>query len=242
MYKTLSRSSLTVGMEEDTEPRNRRSIVTSLPSDYSDIQPKYYDPDYISQISNQMQVPDSIPVMNGNAEFNTRRSAGWGNREEEEMRRHDMNVPERILLAGGGAHIGAKPEIRGLNFDDNIPRGNFQEAVGLQTPPRVLTLDEQFPSLERDESVEREENAQITHMPNGQVAVREQLTPVSMSDSMLMSEEESTLLRNQLLKISRRLTKLEKQQEVQSSREKLLYTAAFGYLVLKFCYWFFRSK
>jgi hypothetical protein len=46
----------------------------------------------------------------------------------------------------------------------------------------------------------------------------------------------------QLTKLHRRLTKIEKQQDVQASREKLLYTAAFGYMMLKFCYWFFRSK
>lgn len=43
----------------------RRSIVTSLPSDYSDVQPKNYDPEFISAISNRMQVPDTIPVLNG---------------------------------------------------------------------------------------------------------------------------------------------------------------------------------
>lgn len=68
---------------------------------------------------------------------------------------------------GGGTHIGAKPEIRGLNFDDDLPRGSFGEAVGLQTPPRVLTLDEQFPSLERVESEEKEEYAGNTQVPNG---------------------------------------------------------------------------
>ncbi|XP_045185803.2 uncharacterized protein LOC123543803 [Mercenaria mercenaria] len=241
MYKTLSRSSFGTTMEDETEHKTRRSIVTSLPSDYSDVQPKSYDPDFISTISNQMQVPDSIPVMNGDTEFNTRRSAGWGNREEE-IRRHEMNVPERILLAGGGAHIGAKPEIRGLNFNDDLPRGSYQEAVGLQTPPRTLTLEEQFPSLEKEESVEGEEGAGNTRVPNGTMAIRETYTPVSTSDSMMVSEEETAQLRNQLVKLSRRLTKIEKQQDVQATREKLLYTAAFGYLMLKFCSWFFRSK
>lgn len=242
MYKTLSKSSFEKNMDEESEYTGRRSIITSLPSDYSDVQPRSYDPDFISSISNKMQVPDSIPVMNGDTEFNTRRSAGWGNREEEEMRRHDMNVPERILLAGGGAHIGTKPEIRGLNFDDDIPRGGYHGTGGLQTPPRTLTLDEPYGSLERGESMEDQEELVHNHVPNGTMAIKEVYTPVSNSDSMMISEEETIQLRNQLTKLHRRLTKIEKQQDVQATREKLLYSAAFGYMMLKFCYWFFRSK
>ena len=35
-------------------------MVQSLPSDYSDVQPKTYDPVFISDISNKMQVRVSV--------------------------------------------------------------------------------------------------------------------------------------------------------------------------------------
>lgn len=225
---------------------NRRSMVTSLPSDYTDVQPRSYDPDFISDISNKMQVPDSIPVFNSDTEFNTRRSAGWGNREEDEIRRHHMNVPERILVAGGGQHIGTKPEIRGLNLDDTMPTGKYYEPVGLTTPPRTLTLEEQFPSLDHQEEEnddgEYEEKKINTRIPNGRMGSGDALTPVSMTDSYMMSEQETNHLRTQLMVLSRKMHQLEKKQDAQATREKLLYSAAFGYLMLKFVFWFLRGK
>lgn len=47
---------------------------------------------------------------------------------------------------------------------------------------------------------------------------------------------------SQLSRLSRRLTHLERQQEVQANRERAIVGAAFGYFMLKFFFWFFRSK
>ena len=68
---------------------------------------------------------------------------------------------------GGGAHIGTKPEIKGLSFDDEIPRGGYHGVGGLQTPPRTLTLDEQFGSLERQDLADDQEELVHNHVPNG---------------------------------------------------------------------------
>ncbi|KAL4218515.1 hypothetical protein ACF0H5_023249 [Mactra antiquata] len=221
---------------------NRRSIVTSLPSDYSDVQTKNYDPEFISAISNKMQVPDSIPALNGDNDFNPRRSAGWADREES-LRFHDMNVPERILVAGGGEHIGTKPEIRALNLDDGLPAANYEEAVGLLTPPRTLTLDEQFPSLEEDDvNKSSHKHHSNGNVPNRSVVQRDDFSPVSNSDSLMLEEDGPAQLRMQLALLSKRITMLEKQQTSQATKEMYIYGAAIGYMVLKFAYWFFRSK
>lgn len=70
-------------------------------------------------------------------------------------------------MTGGGQHIGAKPDLTKLNFD-GLPRGDNIESVGLLTPPRTLTLDEQFPSLEQNEE-EEDENCSNSQprIPNG---------------------------------------------------------------------------
>ena len=69
--------------------------MTSLPSDYSDVQPRNYDPDYISDISNRMQVPDTIPAYTGGEMNGDSRSSSY-----DDIRGHQMNVPERIMVAG----------------------------------------------------------------------------------------------------------------------------------------------
>ncbi|KAH3709974.1 uncharacterized protein LOC127857958 isoform X1 [Dreissena polymorpha] len=223
-------------MAEDNDKYSRRSFVSSLPSDYSDVQPRNYDPEFISAISNQMQVPDSIPVLNGgDTEFDMRRGLDWPE-ESQGQRRHNMNVPERIMLAGGGHHIGSRQDFH-LNFD-GLPRGDYYESVGLQTPPRTLTLDERFPSLASEDNDET--NNAETRIPNGRtVAVRDPVTPTS---EIMMSEESSLQLRSQLHQLNRRLTMLEKNQDIMVNRERLVFGATFGYFILKFMFWFFRSK
>ncbi|XP_052765359.1 transport and Golgi organization protein 11-like [Mya arenaria] len=224
-------------MAEDTDKYNRRSFVASLPSDYSDVQPQSYDPDFISSISNQMQVPDKIPVLNGgDTEFDMRRGMDWS---DDRGKSHAMNVPERIMLAGGGHHVGGRQDVH-LNFD-SLPRGS-SETVGLLTPPHTLTLDEQFPSLESSNDDEEVEGINAEpRVPNGRtMALRTPTTP--LSDSLMLSGEDSVLLRSQLMKLNRRLHTMERQQELLANREKLAFGAAMGYFMIKFVFWFFRSK
>ena len=45
-----------------------------------------------------------------------------------------------------------------------------------------------------------------------------------------------------MVRLNRRLTNLERQQDVQANREKAIVVSALGYVVLKFVMWFFRSK
>ena len=76
------------------ETLKRRSMVQSLPSDYSDVQPRSYDPEFISDISNKMQVPDTISMMGHGEKSGSQ--MGW----QEPMQRNEMRVPDRIMVAG----------------------------------------------------------------------------------------------------------------------------------------------
>ena len=78
------------------EHPKRRSTVQSLPSDYSDVQPKSYDPAFISDISNKMQVPDTISVKGAGDYEKSGSQPIW----DDPPQRHEMKVPDRIMVAG----------------------------------------------------------------------------------------------------------------------------------------------
>lgn len=52
-----------------------------------------------------------------------------------------------IWMAGGDTHIGMKEALRPLAFD-RVPDSESLSYVGLITPPRTLTLEERFPTVE----------------------------------------------------------------------------------------------
>lgn len=229
-------------MTEESEKDKRRSVVTSLPSDYSDVQPRNYDPDFISNISNKMQVPDSIRAFEGGDSYHVY-DRSW---DEQYTQPQHMNVPERIMLAGGGVHIGGRTDIK-LHFD-NIQMGTYDEPVGLRTPPRVLTMEERFPGFEdEDENELKQYTPRPQRVPNGTVPVPAPYTPgMSASDSLLLNEEdEATQLRTQVAKLSRRITAMEKDRADQTRMYYMLHSATLGLLItpymLKFLRWVIRG-
>lgn len=71
----------------------KRSQVQSLPSDFTDVQPRTYDPDFISDISNKMQVPERIAMGDRDLSEN-------GYMLDDHSVTRPMNVPDRIILTG----------------------------------------------------------------------------------------------------------------------------------------------
>ena len=75
------------------------------------------------------------------------------------------------------------------------------------------------------------------------VAVHTPQTPgPSMSDSLLLYDEDQAQLRTQLVKLTRRMAVMEKEQQTIANRTMLMYSAAVGYFMLKFVWWMFRNK
>lgn len=219
------------------EHPKRRSTVQSLPSDYSDVQPKSYDPAFISDISNKMQVPDTISVKGAGDYEKSGSQPIW----DDPPQRHEMKVPDRIMVAGGGQHIGARHELPPLDFD-RFRLSKQSDFVGLATPPRILTIEEQFPNVDEAEDDE-EEDEQTRRVPNGTIAVQTPQTPgPSMSDSLVLYDEDQAQLRTQLVKLSRRVAVMEKEQQAVANRTMLMYSAAVGYFMLKFVWWMFKNK
>ena len=58
-----------------------------------------------------------------------------------------------------------------------------------------------------------------------------------MSDSLIYYDEDQAQLRNQLIKLSRRVALMEKEQQTLSNWIKLTYAAAIGYFILKIAFW-----
>ncbi|GFR77225.1 mitochondrial fission factor-like [Elysia marginata] len=219
------------------------------PSDYSDVQPSSYDPEYISQISSKMQVPHRISVGPGGE----RQVNGHGELDAK-TQFVGMSVPDKIVVAGDNQHIGMR---QGLALDlspNAAPAPEGLSYVGLITPPRVLTLDENFPLVEEPQE---DSEAQHQAMEDGKENIAKQdavkgglvglpvpYDPgVSLHDSLLLNEEdEATLLRTQVAKLTRRVQVMEQDSRSRAQREMVLYPFLLGYFLWKILGFFARDR
>ncbi|XP_048727040.1 uncharacterized protein LOC125645529 [Ostrea edulis] len=201
-------------MEDEESPRPR---VQSLPSDYSDVQPESYDSEFISQISSKMQVPYNL----GGEEWV--RSDNRGVSEPDLSSFTNMMVPDKIMVAGEGKHLGGRQGFQELEFDKTR---SYNQYVGLQTPPRTLTMEEtlNFPMLEEKIEEKREQNMSQNqsrrYVPNGELSSRQPLPFIpgdSINESLLMNDlDENTRLRNAVAKLTRRVQDLEDNDKTRS--------------------------
>ncbi|KAK3790196.1 hypothetical protein RRG08_007801 [Elysia crispata] len=219
------------------------------PSDYSDVQPSSYDPDYISQISSKMQVPHRISMgpgsemhMNGHGEL------------QAKTQFVGMSVPDKIVVAGDDQHIGMRQDLA-LDLSPNAaPAPEGLSYVGLITPPRVLTLEENFPLVEehiedsrtQHKSMEDGKEYKTSHgaVNGGLAGIPVPYDPgVSLNDSLLLNEEdEATLLRTQVAKLTRRVQVMEQDSQRRAQREMVLYPFLLGYFMWKFLGLFARNQ
>ncbi|ESO83166.1 hypothetical protein LOTGIDRAFT_236766 [Lottia gigantea] len=218
----------------DAEEKKQHRV--SLPSDYSDVQSKSYDPQYISDISNKMQIPDRISVGDSN---------GLPYLNKHQARLSDMHVPDRIIVAGDEQHIGLKEGLRNLDLN---PAANSEslQYVGLMTPPRTLTLEERFPFVEDEEVKHNQKVMQKNDMNNSHLysSIPVPFTPgYSPNDSILLNEEdEAVVLRTHVAKLTRRMAVLEKDNQRRATRELLLYPVVMGYFALRLIFWILKTK
>lgn len=203
--------------------------LNSLPSDFSDVQPRSYDPQFISQISSKMQVPDRIKAVDGMVES---KPSGL----PAPMAAVSMQVPDRISL---NDHNDRRDKLDRFDFTN---RQN--DYVGLMTPPRTLTMEEAFGSHAVEDETEVFRERSVYRLPNGDTHAPVPYTPgASMSDSLLHNEDDdATQLRTQVAKLSRRLTTLEQENQKRSTRELILYPIVMAYLFSKIFAYFFRWR
>ncbi|KYM99288.1 PREDICTED: transport and Golgi organization protein 11 [Cyphomyrmex costatus] len=208
----------------------------------------FYDPNFPADINTQMRVPKSIRVNGDYPDENitiTNR-AMWN--QIPAMEKLEMHVPDRILVVGQEQHVGTKAPPPEIVLENAVMRTE-PAIVRVQTPPRILTLDNHyFPAVDEDDPpINHNEVAKPVDVPKAYNAetqitrhVREQ-TPFNALDVSLPPTEEVQHLRRQVGKLNRRVMALELDMLHRQQRDKLLYIATVAYFILKAFSWLTRN-
>ncbi|XP_078736240.1 mitochondrial fission factor-like isoform X2 [Lampetra fluviatilis] len=103
-----------------------------------DSAPRQYDPDFTQDISEKMRIPNTLKVASTEADGG--QESPWPKTQNSHYHHPAMvmEVPERIMVADSGQDP-SRSSMQGPRFSVELPREMFH----LQTPPRVLTLEEQ---------------------------------------------------------------------------------------------------
>ncbi|XP_054273335.1 transport and Golgi organization protein 11-like isoform X1 [Macrosteles quadrilineatus] len=219
----------------------------------------FYDPTFTQEISQKMRVPKRIKV-DGETEdiiSNNLPPSSW-----QQNDKFDMHVPDRILVidniymdltqdskrgySGQDQHFGTRAPPRELQLENSVMPPD-PGVVRVQTPPRVIKLDEHyFPSADDEFApqqlpmeplpVSRVDQSKAMDVSVDQrsaaLAQRELYSVEGMSTA-----EEVVHLRRQLAKLNRRVMAMELHSQQQWNREKILYFSVAAYFLLKGLVW-----
>ncbi|KAK9888772.1 hypothetical protein WA026_000998 [Henosepilachna vigintioctopunctata] len=200
--------------------------------------PLLYEDAFITDINQKMKVPDKISF---SPELNSVSRTGW---TKDNI---DMQVPERILVAGHHQHVGTRAPPREIVYDKSIlPTDPYPGDVRVATPPRTLTLDKYpFPEFKDPEQEEQEEVA-IARKPKLNYSLndsdfltnqREFTPPIGGGGDTLTSSDEVLHLRKQMAKLNRRIMALEMDNISRLQREKFVLGFGVAYFLFKFLIW-----
>uniref|UniRef100_A0A1B6I7T5 Mff-like domain-containing protein n=1 Tax=Homalodisca liturata TaxID=320908 RepID=A0A1B6I7T5_9HEMI len=219
------------------------------PTRFSGDMDHFYDPKFTQEISQKMRVPKRIRV-DGETEDDVSTNlplSSWNQPDK-----FDMQVPDRILVIGQDQHFGTRAPPRELQFENSVmpPDPGF---VRVQTPPRVITLDEHyFPSAD-DEFLRHPPAEPVTKSvvpPTRPTQINRALDMsseqrsgplVQFSAEGMSTSEEVVHLRRQLAKLNRRVMAMELNTLQQQQREKIMYAVITAYFLIKGLMWLNRS-
>lgn len=222
----------------------------NLPSDYSDVQPSSYDPEYISDISSKMQVPHRLGV-GAESDYSNGGFGMNGAPQNLQYQYTGMSVPDKIIVAGGNQHIGGQRQELYMDTPSAQMSTESLSYVGLMTPPHTLTLEERFPHIEDiDEAKQYDKSANSAmvvrqaSVGNGEIAGPVPYAPgVNHHDPLLLNEEnEASLLRTQVSKLTRRVQVIEQDNGKRAQRELVLYPVIIGYFFWKVLGWLTKDQ
>ncbi|XP_059490614.1 transport and Golgi organization protein 11 isoform X1 [Neocloeon triangulifer] len=232
---------------------NRMSNMSS-PSRRSVDNDPFYDTDFTADISHKMRVPKHITASGDAADD---RQDHWI-RSTDFQEKFEMYVPDRILVVGQEQHIGTKAPPRELQLENAVmpPDPGF---IRVQTPPRVISLDEHFiPAADEPTFNHQREFKNSPPTLNGfvsrndynkkmDITLRETTPPngtadISMNMTGLTPAEEVLHLRRQVVKLSRRVMAVELDLQQQQQRQQILLGLGIAYFLVKSVVWITRSS
>ncbi|XP_043591297.1 transport and Golgi organization protein 11 isoform X2 [Bombus pyrosoma] len=208
----------------------------------------FYDPNFTLDINKRMRVPKSIRVSGDYTEEEIADTNGSSWNQIVAGDKFEMHVPDRILVVGQEQHVGTRAPPREITLENAVlpPEAGM---VRVQTPPRILTLDDHyFPAVDEEEpnSYPTETKDSLSSKSHGQYStetqiVREQTPSYSALNVSLPPSEEIQHLRRQVGKLNRRVMAIELEMLQRQQREKILYALTLTYLILKAFSWLTRN-
>ncbi|KPJ13674.1 Transport and Golgi organization protein 11 [Papilio machaon] len=217
---------------------------------------------YARLISHNMTVPQRIKATGDIVDDENTPNGlmgGWDYANEK----FDMKVPERILVAGQDQHIGTKAPPREIQLD-NAVLPTDPGMIRVNTPPRVITLDQHyFPSAddfpaEAGTSPPRQartirsqgdgaraatprcDNFNDSINTESRLILRDPTPPMGNGEGLSISEE-LVHLRRQIVKLNRRVMSIEAEQLQRQQKEKIAYAIGIAYILFKMIAWLNRS-
>ncbi|KAK2084470.1 hypothetical protein P7K49_037503, partial [Saguinus oedipus] len=184
-----------------------------------------YEMEYTEGISQRMRVPEKLKVAPPNADLEQGFQEGVPNASVI------MQVPERIVVAGNNEDASfSRPA------DLDLIQSTPFKPLALKTPPRVLKLSERpldFLDLERPATTPQNEEIRAKERSmsenavrqNGQLVRNDSLYGISNIDSTIegtsddLTVVDAASLRQQIIKLNRRLQLLEEENKEHAKRE-----------------------
>jgi len=142
----------------------------------------FHDSRFTAEISKRMQVPERIHIggqeKGGGDGQNVATDITRGTmKTQEEVAPLNMQVPERILVAGGNSHVAAKNLPRELQLESSVLSPS-PEQIRVFTPPRSIRLeDHSFPTVDQDDQ-RSSRNSNRSDIP-GITSISENVEPTS---------------------------------------------------------------
>jgi len=208
----------------------------------------YNNSAYTADISTKMRIPEHLMAhgsVNGDASVNHDVEL-----DKTNLHLYDMQVPDRILVAGSDRHIPSKSTPRELQLEHSVLPPT-PEHVRVHTPPRSIKLGEvHFPaSVEEGRTPQEKTEGGGPRGPVGPHKGGLERGGSYEAETSLRSEsvenlsvyEEVQMMRRQIAKLNHRLMAVELENQQQQQREMVLTVLVSAYFAVKALIWLNKS-
>jgi len=207
----------------------------------------YNNSAYTADISTKMRIPEHLMAHGVNGDSSVNHDLDL---DKTNLHLYDMQVPDRILVAGSDRHIPSKSTPRELQLEHSVMPPT-PEHVRVHTPPRSIKLgDVHFPAATEEARTPQEQNERGgTRGPGGGLKGGLERGGSYEADTSIRSEsveglsvyEEVQMMRRQIAKLNHRLMAVELENQQQQQREMVLTVLVSAYFVVKAMVWLNKS-